>query len=70
MVTCTLRGVTIDGVLRRQAGVISQARALAEGMSSAAIGRRLDRGPWVRLHPRVYFTTDRPLTAEARLRAA
>jgi hypothetical protein len=31
--------VTIDGVLRQQAGVISRAQALAEGMSSATISR-------------------------------
>jgi predicted transcriptional regulator of viral defense system len=70
VVTGTLHGVTVEGVLRRQAGVISRAQALAEGMSSAAISRLLGRGLWVRLHPRVYFATGHPLTAEARLRAA
>jgi hypothetical protein len=61
--------VTIEHVLRRQAGVISRAQALAEGMSSATISRQLARGLWVRLHPRVYFAADHPLTAEVRVRA-
>src|SRR6266540_2283164 len=60
----------VEGVLRRQAGVISRAQALASGVSSATITRRLARGTWVRLLPRVYFAADHALTAEARLRAA
>lgn len=66
----TLRGVTIELVLQRQAGVIGRTQALAEGMSSAAIGRRLSGGQWVRVHPRVYLAADHALTGEARLRAA
>ena len=62
--------MTIDRVLQRQAGVISRAQALAEGMSSATVSRRLARGQWVRLHPRVFLAADHPLTAEAQLRAA
>ncbi|MFI7674011.1 DUF559 domain-containing protein [Actinophytocola sp. NPDC049390] len=60
----------IEGVLRRQAGVISRAQALDGGLSSATIGRRLARRVWVRLHPGVYFAADHPLTAEVRVRAA
>jgi very-short-patch-repair endonuclease len=62
--------MTIEGVLRRQAGVISRTQALAGGLSSATIGRRLARGLWVRLHPGVYLAADHALTSEARLRAA
>ncbi|HEV8558114.1 MAG TPA: type IV toxin-antitoxin system AbiEi family antitoxin domain-containing protein [Actinophytocola sp.] len=62
--------MTIEGVLRRQAGVVSRAQALTEGMSSATISRRLARGLWVRLLPRVYLAAGHALTAEARLRAS
>jgi very-short-patch-repair endonuclease len=62
--------VTIEGVLRRQAGVISRAQALAQGMSPATISRWLERERWVRLYPRVYFAAGHALTAEVRLRAA
>ena len=58
----------IERVLRQQAGVISRGQALAEGMSSSAIGRLISSGRWVRIHPRVYLATDHELTAEARLR--
>lgn len=57
-------------VLRRQAGVISRAQALAAGMSSTAISRLVSRGAWWRVHPRVYLATDHPLTNEVRLFAA
>lgn len=65
----TLRSVTVERILGRQAGMISRAQALAEGMSSASISRRVARGLWVRVHPRVYFAADHALTAEARVRA-
>jgi very-short-patch-repair endonuclease len=62
--------MSIERLLSRQAGVISRGQALAEGMSSAMIGRRTPRGSWMRLYPRVYFATDHALTAETRVRAA
>jgi very-short-patch-repair endonuclease len=63
-------GVAIEHVLRRQAGVVSRSQALAEGMSSAAIGRLVSSGRWLRLHPRVYLAADHEYTAEAQLRGA
>lgn len=60
----------IERVLRQQAGVISRGQALAEGMSSSAIGRLVSSGGWVRMHPRVYLATDHEFTADARLRGA
>src|SRR5262249_29498557 len=60
----------IEHVLRRQVGVISRHQALAEGMSSAAIGRLVSSGRWVRMHPRVYLATDHEYTPEAQLRGA
>ena len=63
-------GVAIEQVLRRQAGVISRDQALAEGMSSAAIGRLVSSERWLRMHPRVYLATDHEYTAEAQLRGA
>jgi hypothetical protein len=62
--------VSIDAILRRQAGVIGRAQALAAGMSSSAIGRRVAAGSWLRLYPQVFLATDHELTAEARLRGA
>jgi very-short-patch-repair endonuclease len=65
----TLAGV-IEGVLRRQVGVISREQALAAGLTSAAIGRRLAAGRWERLHPGVYIAADRELNDRAWLYAA
>ena len=63
-------GMSIEGVLRRQAGVISRSQALAEGMSSSTISRRVSSGLWIQLHPKVFLAADHGLTDEARLRAA
>jgi very-short-patch-repair endonuclease len=62
--------MSIAGVLRRQAGVISRAQALGAGMGPSTISRRLSSRSWVRVHPQVYLVADHDLTAEARLRAA
>lgn len=62
--------MTIEEVLRQQAGVISRAQALAGGLSSATITRRVARGLWLRLHTGVYLAADHQLTGEVRLRAA
>lgn len=60
----------IEGILRRQSGVISRAQALAAGISSDQLDRRLATGRWLLVHPRVYLAADRELTDEARVRAA
>jgi hypothetical protein len=59
----------VDEVLRRQAGVISREQAVAEGLSTSAIARRLATGQWQHVYSRVYLAADRELTDEARLRA-
>jgi very-short-patch-repair endonuclease len=41
-----------------------------EGMSSAAISRRVNGGAWMRMYPRVYLATDHELTAAARVYGA
>lgn len=59
-----------QSLLRRQAGVISYAQALAAGVSPSAVQRRLRAGRWLRLHPRVFLAADHPRTDEVRLRSA
>jgi Transcriptional regulator, AbiEi antitoxin len=59
----------VDEVLRQQAGVISREQAVAAGLSTSAIDRRLATGRWRRVYPQVYLAADRELTEEARLRA-
>jgi hypothetical protein len=44
----------VDGLLSRQAGVITRTQALAAGMTRHAIQARLDSGRWQRLHVGVY----------------
>jgi hypothetical protein len=62
--------VLIEGLLRRQAGVISRAQAIERGMSADAVQRKLGSGRWERLHPGVYLAADHEYGDEARLRAA
>lgn len=56
--------------LSRQYGVISRAQALAAGMSSQQVARRVTTGTWKRLHPGVYRLAGSPFTPHARLLAA
>ncbi|MFL0181664.1 MULTISPECIES: type IV toxin-antitoxin system AbiEi family antitoxin domain-containing protein [unclassified Mycobacterium] len=60
----------MDNYLRRHDGVITRSQALECGLSSSAIGRRLQSGRWRRCGPGVYFADDRPFTTAARIRAA
>jgi very-short-patch-repair endonuclease len=62
--------VNVEGVFRRQAGVISRQQALKAGLSARQIDRRLEIGRWVQLHPCVYLAADRERTDEIRIRAA
>lgn len=62
--------MTIERIIRRQAGVISRAQARASGMSTAKIGRLVASRRWMRMHPRVYLVADHELTFDARLHAA
>lgn len=68
MLAGTLRGVTMEGVLRKQAGVISRHQALAAGLSSDQVDRRQAGGLWVALYPHVYVAVDREHTDETRIR--
>jgi hypothetical protein len=61
---------TVEGVLRRQAGVVSRAQALTAGATAREIDRLVARRRWVPVHPRVYLAATYGFTAEARVRAA
>lgn len=59
----------LDDLLAAQAGVLSRAQAVAAGLSTDTVDRRLAARRWLPVHPRVYRDADRPDTAEARVRA-
>jgi very-short-patch-repair endonuclease len=65
-----LCGVSLDHIVRRQAGVLTLRQAVAGGISSTTVHRRAREGSWKRLHPAVYLVGGHRLTAEARVRAA
>jgi hypothetical protein len=60
----------LAALLARQAGVVSRAQALAVGLAPREVDRYVARRRWVPVHPRVYLAAGRPLTDEARVRAA
>jgi very-short-patch-repair endonuclease len=60
----------VQGVLRRQAGVISRRQAVAAGMSETAVSRRVAAGTWRALHPGVFLSDNHDWTAEASVWAA
>lgn len=62
--------MSIEAILRRQAGVISRKQARASGLSADQLHRQIAAGRWARVHPGVYLPTDRELTGEARVWAA
>lgn len=57
-------------LVRTQDGLIRHDQARELGLSPAAIGRRVDSGEWLDIHPRVYLTATHTLTPRAALRAA
>jgi hypothetical protein len=57
-------------ILRRQAGVVSRAQALAAGYAPHEVDRWLARRRVSPVHPRVYLAAGYRLTDEARVRAA
>jgi Transcriptional regulator, AbiEi antitoxin len=59
-----------DWAVRRQAGVITRAQAIAAGMTRHAVYARLASGRWQRLHAGVYATYSGPLARESQLWAA
>ncbi|MDT7579146.1 MAG: hypothetical protein QOK35_410 [Pseudonocardiales bacterium] len=60
----------LAALLDRQAGVVGRAQALAAGLAPREVDRLLARRLWCPVHPRVYRAAGRPLTDEARVRAA
>lgn len=60
----------IDELLRRHDGVITGTQARVAGMSQDMIEYRVRSREWLRLSRGVFFVANRPLTDEARIRAA
>ena len=65
-----LWGVSLEHLLRRQAGVVTLRQAVGLGMSPQTVHRRARDGAWQRLYPAVYLVGGHRLTDEARVRAA
>lgn len=65
-----LVAMNVEGVLRRQAGVIARRQALALGVSGSAIADRVAAGVWRPLHPGVYLARSHRWAAEAMVWAA
>jgi very-short-patch-repair endonuclease len=61
---------TIDGLARRQHGVLSRRQALDAGMTRQAVETLVSSGRWVLLAPAVYGLRSHPVTWEQRLMAA
>lgn len=57
-------------LVRRQAGVITRAQAMAAGLTRHAVYARLASGRWQRLHAGVYAAYSGPLARESQLWAA
>lgn len=66
----TMAPVSMQGILIRQAGVITLAQAVAAGMSADTVQRRARGGLWERLYPATYLVGGHRLTDEARIHAA
>lgn len=62
--------MSIEHLLRRQAGVLTLRQAAANGLSGRAVRRRVQRRDWLVLHPGVVLAGGHRLTPEARIRAA
>lgn len=60
---------SLSALLRDQDGLVTRDQLRRLGWSRSAIGRRVDRGDWARVHPRVYRALDHPWTSRARVRA-
>ncbi|GAA1837289.1 hypothetical protein GCM10009836_14900 [Pseudonocardia ailaonensis] len=60
----------LDELLRRQAGVLSRAQALACGISARTVATRVSEGRWRRVLPGVYLAAGHRFGDEARVRAA
>jgi very-short-patch-repair endonuclease len=63
-------GDRIASLLRTQFGLIARAQALAAGLSSSAINRRIASGEWEAVLPGVYLVASHTLDPRGRLLAA
>lgn len=62
--------MSIEDVLRRQAGVVTRAQAVACGLSMRTVQRRVATGMWTEVARGVYLVGGHRFTDEARVRAA
>lgn len=62
--------VRLELVLRRQAGMVSRAQALAIGMSRHQVDRLIAAGRWLPIYPGVYLAADHGPTEEGRIWSA
>ena len=62
--------MSFDLLVAAQAGVVTRRQALACGLSSRTVQRRVHRGAWRALHPSVYLVGGHRVTDEVRVRAA
>ncbi|MDQ4119241.1 MAG: DUF559 domain-containing protein [Actinomycetota bacterium] len=62
--------MSIEELLRRQAGVVSRAQAVAAGTSTRTVQRRVASGAWSEVAPGVYLVGGHRFDSEARVRAA
>lgn len=62
--------MTVEELLRRQAGVISRAQATGAGLSIRTVQRRVASGAWSEIRPGVYLVGGHRLTDEVRVRSA
>ncbi len=60
----------LDGLLRRQHGLLTLAQAREAGLSAHAVGSRVRSGRWQRLGRAVFLVSELPPDDEALLRAA
>src|SRR4051794_21837999 len=58
-------GTDLDTLIDCQCGIVSRPQCLARGLTDKAVGWRLERGVWRRLHPGVYVTHSGPLPEQA-----
>ena len=62
--------MSLDHLVRRQAGVVTLRQAVELGTSRQTVQRRAQEGAWERLHPGVYLVGGHRFTDEVRVRAA
>jgi very-short-patch-repair endonuclease len=61
--------VSIERIVRRQAGVIALRQAVQEGISPRTVQRRVASGAWLELLPHVYLVSGHRRTDEGRVRS-